>query len=122
MGYQGSDGRWRDVETLTLAASAARTATANGTSVEVGDRGVACMTLDVTAVGGDADETLDVKLQTSEDGSTWRDVASFTQVLQTGGATSERKSFVGLDRFVRAVWTLAGTTPSFTFSVVGDAK
>lgn len=118
MGYKTASGRWADTVDATLAASAARTATANGSSFELGDRGVICLKLDVTAASGTS-PTLDVSIETSEDGTTWRSLGAFAQKTAAG---AERKSFAGCDRFVRPVFTIGGTTPSFTFSVAGEAK
>lgn len=117
MGYEKANGEWADTEDVELAPSAARTATGNGSSVEVGDRGVARLLLDVTAASGTS-PTLDVTVETSHDGTTWRQVGTFAQKTAAG---TERKSFSGLDRFVRATWTLGGTTPSFTFEISGEA-
>lgn len=122
MGYRSKTlGRYVNTEDVDLLASAQRIANGDGAAVELGDRGTLRLTLDVTAVGVDADEVLDVKVQTSEDNVTWRDLGSFNQATQPEGVQSERKSFVGADRYVRVSWTVAGTTPQFTFSVSGDA-
>jgi hypothetical protein len=75
-------------------------------------------TLIVTAASGTT-PTLDVKLQTSGDGTTWDDVASFPQ--QTTTQTGRYKVFGPLGTYVRWVWTIAGTTPSFTFAVSVNA-
>jgi hypothetical protein len=117
MGYWMANGRYANTEDVTLAASAARTATVSLTGVELGDKGTARLLLDVTAASGTT-PTLDVAIQTSKDNSTWRAVAAFAQKTTTG---TELKSFTGLDRFVRAVFTIGGTTPSFTASVTGEA-
>lgn len=120
MGYTMGDGRHADTDEVTLLASAARTQDFDGSAVEVGDRGTLCLTLDVTAKAGTNSPTLDVSIETSEDGeSDWRLLGSFSQKTAVG---SERKSFVGADRFVRATGTIAGTNPSFTFSLSGEAK
>src|SRR3954469_24926791 len=72
-----------------------------------------------TAGSGNADNTLDVKIQTSADGSTgWADVtgATFTQVLGTGGVDSCQAINVDTrkcNRYIRFFDTIAGTTPSF---------
>jgi hypothetical protein len=63
--------------------------------------------------------TLDVTIQTSADGTTWRTLGTFTQATVAG---EERKSFAGCDRFVRAIYDLGGTGAAATFSVRGDAK
>jgi len=97
-------------------------ATETGTGVDVsGWDGTAIAVLDSSA-GGDTDHTLDVKLQTcaTVDG-TYADItgATFTQVDDTEGGATEVISFdvSAAKAFVRAVGTIAGTSPEFTFSV-----
>jgi hypothetical protein len=117
MGYNTANGRYADTVPVTLHESAARIASGNGSSVELGDRGVLRLLLDVTAASGTL-PSLSVDVQTSYDGTTWRTVGGFTALATTG---SERLSFAGCDRFVRASYAISGTTPSFTFSVSGEA-
>jgi hypothetical protein len=117
MYYSDALGRWVRGRDVTLAASAQRAATGTGAAIELGDATTGRLTLEVTAGGVDADEVLDVTVEASGDGVTWRQVGAFAQAA---GATTERASFSGLDRFVRAAWTVAGTTPDFTFSVTGE--
>jgi hypothetical protein len=117
MGYNMQDGRWADTDALTLAASAARTADDASTGVELGDRTTVRLLLDVTAASGTT-PSLGVSIQTSHDGSTWREIGAFTALTTTG---SQRISLGALDRYVRVVWTLGGTDPSFTFSISGEA-
>lgn len=93
--------------------SAARTASGNTAAAEVGGLHTARAFLDVTAASGTA-PTLDVVLETSHDGTTWRTAKAFGQKT---AVSSERLSNSDLDRFVRWRWTIAGTTPSFTFKV-----
>lgn len=106
---------------LALHALGAETSSANGTSTDLKQhtyplRRVAQLKLRVTAASGTT-PTLAVKVQTSTDASTWRDVASFTQA---SNETEEEKFFGELDRYVRISWTIAGSdTPTFTFSVLG---
>jgi len=104
-------------------ASAAHTATENLAAVAVPD-GASKLALfvDVTAVGGDANETLDIDVEWSPDaGTTWFAVEtaqSFAQILQTGGADQNVcKQFAVMAPHYRLALTLAGTTPSFTFAV-----
>ncbi len=117
MGYQKLDGQWANVVAVPLVPSGAHTTTFDGDPVELGDRGVACLTLDVTVRTGTA--VLDVAVKTCDtiDGS-YTTVASFSQA---SSVSSQRKSFVGLDRFVMAVCTIGGSG-SVTFSVDGDGK
>lgn len=118
MGYNMANGRFAETCPTELFPSAARAATVNGNELELGDKGDARLKLDVTAASGTT-PTLDVAIQTRADAAdSWRAVAAFAQKTAAG---SERKCFAGLDRFVRAVATIGGTTPSFTFSVSGEA-
>ncbi len=100
--------------------TAARTATTNGSAVDVrSQKGIAAIILD-SAAGTGTTPTMDVKIQDSANGSTgWADIsgATFAQVTTTA---SQQKIGVDLDAsrgYIRAVATIAGTTPSFTFSV-----
>lgn len=110
-----------EVATLyALHPTAARTATGQGSSVDVRDvEGDLAIVLD-SAAGTGTTPTLDAKLQDSDDGSTgWADVsgATFTQVV---GAAAQQKIVVDANaakRYVRVAYTIGGTTPSFTFSV-----
>lgn len=94
----------------------AETATANGTSVDntasSANGGVAI--LHVTAASGTTPSAT-VKVQHSTDNSVFTDLITFTAAT---AATSERKTVTGtVNRYVRATWTISGTTPSFTFAV-----
>lgn len=116
--YSTTLGRALRQRPVTLHASAAMTATGSGTGVELGDSGTLILTLDVTAASGTT-PSMTVSVETSEDNSTWRTLGSFTAKTAAG---AERKSFPGVDQYARATWTITGTTPSFTFTVTGDAK
>lgn len=107
----------RDGERVVLAAAAARTANGSGASFFMGGRDTLRLDLSITAAGGTT-PTLNVKVQHSADGNTWTDLASFTQAT---GASSQRKVLSGCDRYVKATWTIGGTTPSFTFGLDGEA-
>ncbi len=78
--------------------------------------------IDLTVVGADANETLDIALEWSPDeGATFfvPDVGAdtFAQMLQTVGAQRRAKQFTVLAETYRLVLTLAGTTPEFTLAV-----
>lgn len=111
-------------EDVTPVAAAARTANGNSGWLDALAFGQLSLTLAITAVGGDSNETLDVKVETASDssGTNARDVASFAQATQPGGATTQRKTFAGLDDYYRVSWTVGGTTPAFTFGVSGTGK
>jgi hypothetical protein len=98
-----------------LATSAARTASGNGTAVSTGLEAAQVAKLDVTAVSGTT-PSLTVVIEESANGSTgWATKASFT------ARTTAGSQIIALPRlnhgFLRATWTISGTTPSFTFSV-----
>lgn len=71
---------------MVLLASSARTA--SGTSVvsrDMGDVRAAVLLLDVTAAATEANDTLNVYIQSSVDGTVYDDFVSFTQVVGNGG-------------------------------------
>jgi hypothetical protein len=114
---QDDKGRYYEAEetrTTQQVASAARTATANGTAFDTADVDEITGTLDVTVVSG-TNPTLDVILQTTADGTNYYTVGAFTQKVATG---AEARVFTGLGSLSRWRWTIGGTgTPTFTFSV-----
>lgn len=98
-----------------LAELAARTASGTGTTQDNGasTSNGAIANLHVTSAGGSP--TLGVKVQHSADQNTWADLITFTTAT---GATAESKTVTGtVNRYVRATWTIGGTSPSFTFVV-----
>lgn len=100
-------------------ASAARTATGNGSAFDTTSFNSIEGFLTVTAASGTT-PTLDVRLETSLDaGTTWSTVAAFAQAT---AATTKNKVFGPLGDSCRWAWTIAGTTPSFTFSVAAEAN
>jgi hypothetical protein len=137
--HEGADGMLYNGSTwdrarnnfVTIAdASAARTSTvAGGTTVTNFNAKGAVITINVTAVSGTS-PTLVAKLQYSPDGgTTWIDytnkpvTATISAIGQTTlivcpGVTEVANSAVSLPlpRTVRMYYTIAGTTPSFTFA------
>lgn len=118
----GSGGRvYRTPEGAARAAvaSGARTTTANGTPFNTEDAIAISAKLTITAKGGTT-PTLDLKLQESVDGTNWNDVGAFPQQNNTG---SIAKTFGPLTpgSQCRWVWTIGGSTPSFTFAVDNNA-
>ena len=77
--------------------------------------------IDITVVGADADEVLDISVEWSPDlGTTWHtaDPAdTFTQILQTAGAQRVAKQFDVLAPTYRLALDTAGSTPEFTFAI-----
>jgi len=107
---------------LVLAAAARRTSTLTGTGIDVlAYEGVALVVLNASA-GTGTTPTLDVKLQHSDDNSTYADVTggAFTQVTDVAGSAGVQVKKINvsdLKRYVRVIGTIAGTTPSFDFGV-----
>ena len=133
-------------EIVTLAASAARTASASGDWVYVGgERLAVCIVLDITASATAAGDTLDVFIDASFDGTnSIANIAHFTQQAGNGSAaryyamiapgfdtvttTITSDAAAGVVRgtviapYYRARWALVdggGADTSHTFSVVG---
>lgn len=100
---------------------AARTATANGTGVDLtgyinpGGRAMKAIVNNGTTSG--TTPTLDVKMQDSPDNSVWTDITGATATQLTAAGNAEI-SFRTNQKWVRAVATIGGTTPSFTFDVI----
>lgn len=75
--------------------------------------------LDVTAVAGTS-PTLDVVLEDSLDGTNWNTLATFSAQNTPGHqVVNVTTPFADL---LRARWTIGGTTPSFTFSVLAYSE
>jgi hypothetical protein len=116
MSVHPTTGEHQSYDTITLKASGSETASTNGAAVFVGDKGTLRLTLDVTVDNG---TTLDVVIQTSMDGTTWRAMNPVAAFAQIGIVGSERKCFPGCDRYARYVSTIVGT--AFTYSIIGEA-
>ncbi len=107
--------------TLAAVASAARTTTGVSSAIAVATNTVSptlvALAVNVTAVSGTT-PTLDLSVEWSTDGgTTWfvgQPADTFTQVTATGTAI---KTFTPKAPHCRVRWTIAGTTPSFTFAV-----
>jgi hypothetical protein len=94
------------------------TATANGSSVDTQGFRDGMVVLEVGTVSGTS-PTLAVRLQDSPDNSTFTDIpgAVFTTVTASNNTQvlRLRELNVARARFVRAVATIGGTTPSYDF-------
>jgi len=107
----------------SLLGADSRSASANGTGFDLQGsndaEGEAIVILDSEA-GSGTSPTLDVKLQESANNSDWSDIsgATFTQVTD-GGAALEKISINtnDVERYVRAVATIGGSTPAFVSAV-----
>ena len=107
------------LQPIDLIPMASITATGNGTGVDVSQFvGSIAVSLAAKNTAGTS-PTLDVKLQESDDDSTYTDItgATFTQVTATDSFQK-----IGVDvrqtrGYLRYVGTIGGTTPSFTMGV-----
>lgn len=99
---------------VVLHALGAETTNGNGTQVDNGaasTNGIAAY-LQVTAKAGTP--SLVAKVQHSSDGSTWVDLVTFAAV--TTDHVAHRHTATGtVNRYLRALWTISGGTPSATF-------
>ena len=102
----------RRTKTITLAASAARTADGESTPFDVGRFTEALIFIDVTAASG-ASPTLDFDIEAGP-------ADDALGYIHTGAAqiTGTGKTLVRLTNFgkwLRLSWDIAGSSPSFTF-------
>ncbi len=104
----------------TLVASAARTASGDtGTLTGWGTATNIRAQLDVTAASGTS-PTLNAVIEDTLDGSNWNTVGTFAQRTAAGREVINITTPFS-DR-LRVRWTVGGTTPSFTFSVVAYSE
>lgn len=117
-------------EQKELLASGARTISGEGSAaIDLGKFREGYVILNVTAASGTT-PTLDVKIQISPDGgTTWEDFITFAQKTATGAESKRFSSYQAIaagagpfgDR-MKVIYSIGGTTPSFTFSVKGILK
>jgi hypothetical protein len=96
---------------------AARGASGNSGAIPLGKSLNVAILIEVTAQSGTT-PTLDFSVEWSMDGVTFgvaQPVDTFIQIT-TVVPTRVAKSFANKGAFFRLVWTLAGTTPNYTFS------
>ena len=106
---------------VTVLASGALTTSGNSSGMDVGGAGTLRCQVQVSAVSGTT-PSVTVTVQTSHDnGATdaWRTAGSAFGALTAVG-NSPWQAFA-VDRYVRVSYTVSGTTPSLTTTVVGEA-
>lgn len=91
-----------------------------GASVDV--LGYSALVLFESGTNG-AGGTVDVKLQDSDNGTTWVDVTSgaFTQVTTANDNATYEKAYTGIKQYLRVVATVAGNACEFGVSILKDA-
>lgn len=94
---------------------AARTASGNGTGVDLQNYVGDVMALVHSGAGTGTTPTLDAKIQDSADDSSYADVTglTFTQITTTASLQTLKIDSRAVRRYVRVVFTIGGTTPSF---------
>lgn len=117
-------------EAATLKASGAETASTTGPAVELGDAGALTFVVAVTAVSGTS-PTLSLLIEGSDDGTNWYTIAKVgSDGYSLGSLGAAPANFTGAGtvrgtcpaaRFVRYRSTIGGTSPSFTYSVIGSS-
>jgi len=111
--------------TIELVAPARKTATANGTGFDLRDYDGETKIILSTSAGGGTTPTLDVKIQDSADNSTFTDVSgkAFAQVTDAADYTGDLEIVCNeVRRYIRAVITITGTSPTFDMALVAVAK
>lgn len=105
---------------VPLHASASETASLNiDAGGAMGNFDEALLSIDVTAVTGTA-PTMDIVFQTSpDDGTTWCDHTTLTQIT---GVSSIAEKLTHLGTRHRLKITIGGTTPDFTFAAFIEGK
>lgn len=97
--------------------SAARTATGNSAAIASGDTGAFLNLLaDVTAVSGTS-PSMTLTVEWSHDGTAFAQGDTADTFTAITAAAKKVKQFAVKAPYYRVVWTITGTTPSFTFSV-----
>lgn len=133
---------WASSTPITLLASAAQTASANGASIDVSGIKELTVFVNVTAQSGTF-TAFRVYLESSDDqGVTWYELAADVVLVNgaaaPGAGTANQRDLVNktttvsVEKYtgtytkfgskVRAIWVLTGTTPSVTFSVKAIGK
>ncbi len=123
MGYQKiRDSAWANTEDVTLVApGTVITATGSTAAWETGNRSCFRLTQAVTAASGTT-PSLTTVIETAETATgPWRACSSTSTFTAATGVTSQRLSFGGADRWVRATYTVSGTTPSLTLGIFGES-
>ncbi len=111
----------RKASHLTILTPTAQTISGSGAQIEVGEYKEALVTLNITAVSGTS-PTLLVQIQASDDnGTTWYNLpnAAFTSASTVSSQAIQINTF---GDYIRAEFTIGGTTPSFTFGLKAVCK
>lgn len=103
---------------ITLHASGAETVTGIGTAVDLADRSLVQLTVNVTAITGTATPTIAVTFEHSIAQNDWILIGTLPAITV---ASTKTITLTGTYRYVRAKWAITGTGPSVTFAITGTA-
>lgn len=106
-----------------MVAKSARTTSGASSWIDVGRAEKLVAQLDSNA-GTGTTPNLAVKFQTSPDGqdATAVDVTGGAFTAVTTSLSMQIKEITPIHQFVKVVWTITGTTPSFTFGVYATGR
>ncbi len=105
--------------TQDIAASAARTATGNSGAIPLPESAeMVALLVNVSAVSGTT-PSMALTVEWSNDGTNWAQGDTADSLTAITTAIARVKQFSVKGRLMRVVWTITGTTPSFTFSATG---
>jgi hypothetical protein len=103
--------------TTNYIASGARTTAGNGSAADISGVDYVTVLVDVTAVSGTT-PAMTIIPQWSHNGTDWFDSNPGENMSPDFTATAKRaKTFQVKAPYFRVVWSIGGTTPSFTFAV-----
>lgn len=101
---------------VVLHALGAETATGTGSQVDNGAATTGGLAAYFQFTEKSGTPSIAAKVQHSSDGSTWADIATFTTTSTAN--TAERITATGtVNRYLRAIWTISGGSPSTTFHI-----
>jgi hypothetical protein len=99
------------------------TSTVTGAAIDMVDSDGPCYGLLMVGTVSGTSPTLDVKYQECDtSGGTYADISGATHAQVTASSKTSRVNFRRSKRFVKAVGTIAGTTPSFAFAVAIESE
>ena len=103
---------------VSLHAYAAETSSTNSASVDnaaaTTNGGVGV--IHVAAISGTSTPTLTAKIQHSVDNSVWVDLITFTALTAVGKQRVEVAAGTTINRYLRTISTITGSSPSFTYA------
>lgn len=107
-----NQGKFVDANDIDLSASYSAAATVTGNAIELDHRRIATAKLGPSVIS--TADTLDVKFQGSDDGTTWADITGAAFAQQTDASFAlQTKTFV-CPRYIRPVSVVAGSGIAIT--------